>query len=148
MDTNDFEKIHNFSEKYDFQKINSEKYNFDLRSFINKEILDLNVKNIENIEVLSFNGLLVDACKKLDCDVIIRGLRALSDYEYEFKMALMNRSLDNSMETVFLMTDEKYSHISSSFVKEIYNLGGDVSAFIPEPALYRLDEIENEKNNK
>ena len=79
---------------------------------------------------------------------IIRGLRTLSDFEYEFRMAIMNRNLDDSIETVFLMTDEKYGHISSSFVKEIYNLNGDVGSFVPEIALYYLNKIKNEKNNK
>ena len=63
-------------------------------------------------------------------------------------MAIMNRSLDSSVETVFLMTDEKYGHISSSFVKEIYNLDGDVSSFVPNIALSYLNKLKNEKNNK
>ena len=75
-------------------------------------------------------------------------MRTLSDFEYEFRMAIMNRSLDNSIETVFLMTDEKYGHISSSFVKEIYKLDGDVCSFIPKVALSYLNKVKNEKDNK
>ena len=89
------------------------------------------VKNIENIKVLSFNGLLVDACKKLDCDVIIRGLRALSDYEYEFKMALMNRNLNNEVVTLFMMPHERYTHVTSSLIREVASLGGDISSYVP-----------------
>ena len=112
------------------------------------EIIKESVSDINNVQIKSFNGLLVDYARKNNIFTIIRGLRTLSDFEYEFRMAIMNRSLDNSMETVFLMTDEKYSHISSSFVKEIYNLNGDVSPFIPKAALYRLNKIKNEKNNQ
>ena len=103
---------------------------------------------IKNVRVESFNGLLVDYAKKNNVCTIIRGLRTLSDFEYEFRMAIMNRSLDSSIETVFLMTDEKYGHISSSFVKEIYNLDGDVSSFVPNIALSYLNKLKNEKNNK
>ena len=104
--------------------------------------------DIKNVRVESFNGLLVDYAKKNNVFTIIRGLRTLSDFEYEFRMAIMNRSLDNSIETVFLMTDEKYGHISSSFVKEIYKLDGDVCSFIPKVALSYLNKVKNEKDNK
>ena len=89
------------------------------------------VDGIENVEVLSFKGLLVDSCRRLDCNVIIRGLRALSDYEYEFKMALMNRNLDNDIVTLFMMPHERYTHISSSLIKEVASHGGDTSAYVP-----------------
>ena len=81
--------------------------------------------------MVTFNGLLVDKCKTLDCSVIIRGLRALSDYEYEFKMALMNRSLDDNIVTLFMMPHERYTHISSSLIKEVSLLGGDISKYVP-----------------
>ena len=112
------------------------------------EIISEATSSIENARVESFNGLLVDYAKKNNVFTIIRGLRTLSDFEYEFRMAIMNRSLDSSVETVFLMTDEKYGHISSSFVKEIYNLDGDVSSFVPNIALSYLNKLKNEKNNK
>ena len=112
------------------------------------EIISEATSCIENVRVESFNGLLVDYAKKNNVFTIIRGLRTLSDFEYEFRMAIMNRSLDSSIETVFLMTDEKYGHISSSFVKEIYNLDGDVSSFVPSIALSYLNKLRDEKNNK
>ena len=79
---------------------------------------------------------------------IVRGLRTLSDFEYEFQMAIMNRNLNKSIEIIFLMTDEKYSHISSSFIKEIHNLNGDIASFVPKPVIYQLNKMKNEKNNK
>ena len=106
------------------------------------------IAGIDNVRVESFEGLLVEYAKANNIPTIIRGLRTLSDFEYEFRMAIMNRNLDDSIETVFLMTDEKYGHISSSFVKEIYNLNGDVSSFVPEIALCYLNKIKDEKNNK
>ena len=89
------------------------------------------VKDFDNIEVVSFDGLLVEFCDKVDCKVIIRGLRALSDYEYEFKMALMNRALNDDIVTLFMMPHERYTHISSSLIREVSSLGGDISAYVP-----------------
>tara|TARA_Y100001970_G_C14219177_1_gene851567 strand:- start:487 stop:963 length:477 start_codon:yes stop_codon:yes gene_type:complete len=89
------------------------------------------VKDYDNIEVLSFEGLLVEFCNKIDCNVIIRGLRALSDYEYEFKMALMNRTLNDDIVTLFMMPHERYTHISSSLIREVSLLGGDISSYVP-----------------
>jgi pantetheine-phosphate adenylyltransferase len=79
----------------------------------------------------SFEGLLVDYCRKKGAGTVVRGLRALSDFEYEFQMALMNRHLDSRLETVFLMPDEKYTYLSSTLLKEIVRLGGDVGRFVP-----------------
>jgi len=79
-------------------------------------------------KVTSFEGLLVDYCQKIDAGVIIRGLRAVSDYEYESKLAMMNRQLDEAIETVFLMTSKDCSFISSHIVKEVAAFGGDVSS--------------------
>ena len=97
-------------------------------------------KDIKNLEVLRIDGLLVDVCAKLNCKVIIRGLRALSDYEYEFKMALMNRSLNDNIVTLFMMPHEQYTHISSSIVKEVFSFGGDVKNYIPEYVYDKLKE--------
>lgn len=83
------------------------------------------------VEVDAFNGLLVDYCRRKGAVAVARGLRALSDFEYEFQMALMNRHLDDRLETVFLMPDEKYTYLSSTLLKEIVRLGGDVSRFVP-----------------
>ena len=102
--------------------------------FTVKERLELTrdaVKDFDNIEVISFEGLLVEFCSELNCKVIIRGLRALSDYEYEFKMALMNRALNDDIVTLFMMPHERYTHISSSLIKEVSSLGGDISSYVP-----------------
>ena len=84
-----------------------------------------------NIEVKAFDSLLVDFAVENGADVIVRGLRAVSDFEYEFQMASMNRVLDNNIETVFLMASDRNHFISSRFVKEIAMLGGDISLFVP-----------------
>jgi len=87
---------------------------------------------MNGIEVDSFDGLLVDYAKRRNATVIVRGLRALSDFEYEFQMALTNRKICNDVETVFLMPSEQYSCLSSRMIKEIARLGGDVRPFVPE----------------
>ena len=89
------------------------------------------------IEVVPFEGLLIGFAQKLGAGVIIRGLRAVSDFDYEFQMAGMNRRLDHEIETVFLMASETNQFISSRFVKEIARLGGDVSSFVPKLTLER-----------
>ena len=112
------------------------------------EILRNSLSENSKVKIDSFEGLLVDYAKKKDIFTIVRGLRTLSDFDYEFRMAIMNRNLDNSIETIFLMTDEKYSHISSSSIKEVYTLGGDISPFVPKPVVRNLQKNSNEKNNK
>ena len=87
--------------------------------------------NLDNDEVEIFNGLLVKYVKSRKATAIIRGLRAISDFEYEFQMALMNRNLDIDISTVFLMPHQKYIHISSSLVKEVVEFGGDISSYVP-----------------
>ncbi len=89
------------------------------------------VKRIKNIEVEEFDGLLVDYAREKRADAIVRGLRAVSDFEYEFQMALTNRKLCADIDTIFLMPDEKYTYLNSSIVREISKLGGDVSEFVP-----------------
>lgn len=84
-----------------------------------------------NVEIDSFDGLLIDFAKKKNASIIIRGLRAVSDFDYEFQMALTNRKMDPKIETVFLMTDYKHSFLSSSLVKQIARLGGDISELVP-----------------
>ena len=86
----------------------------------------------KNVEVDSFKGLMVDHAVKHGSVAAIRGLRALSDFEFEFKMALMNRSLNDDIRTLFLMPHAKYTHVSSSMVKEAASLGGNVSAYVPD----------------
>jgi len=93
-----------------------------------------------NVEVDSFTGLLVEYAKSRDADVIVKGLRAVSDFEFEFQMALMNRQQEPSIETIFMMTGAEYSYLSSSIVKEVASLGGSVEGLIPEAVLSRLVE--------
>jgi len=96
------------------------------------------VRGIANVEVASFNGLLVDFAEQCGATVIIRGIRAVSDYEYELQMALMNRRLRPEIETVFLMAGEAHSFISSRLVKEVIRLGGNISGLVPRPVEVRL----------
>ena len=90
------------------------------------------------VSVRSFSGLLVDFAREVDATLIVRGLRAVSDYEYEPQMALMNRRLAPSIETVFLMAKEEYSYVSSRMVKDVARLGADVSGLVPEQVRRRL----------
>ena len=90
------------------------------------------------VEAAEFDGLLVDYARKRNAPLIIRGLRAVSDFEYEFQMALMNRQLWPELETIFLAPDTQYSFLSASLVREIASLGGDVSEFVPPQVLARL----------
>jgi pantetheine-phosphate adenylyltransferase len=94
------------------------------------ELAKATLGDIENVEVTGYDGLTVDFAKKHDLAVIIRGLRAVSDFEYEFQLANMNRHLTEEVETVFLTPTEKYTFISSSLVREVASLGGDVSEFV------------------
>ena len=96
------------------------------------------------VQADSFEGLLVDYAKKTGAKVIIRGLRAISDFEYEFQMAMMNRGLEPTLETLFMMTGESYFYISSHLVKEVVSLGGDVSGLVPRVVLKRLKKKFND----
>jgi len=93
------------------------------------------------IKVMPLQGLLVDFARELDVFTVIRGLRAVSDFEFEFQMALMNRKLEARLETVFLTPTEEFTYLSSRIVKEVARLGGDVSPFIPPAAALRLKNI-------
>ena len=101
---------------------------FDLAERI--ELAELALAGIPNVEVIGFNTLLADFVRKMGAGVLLRGLRAVSDFEYEFQLASMNRHLIPNVETLFLTPAEQYSFISSSLVREIARLGGDVSGFI------------------
>jgi len=92
------------------------------------------------VEVDTFSGLLVDYAERVGASVILRGIRAISDFEYEFQMALMNRRLDPQIETVFMMPAESYSYVSSRLVKEVFQLGGRVSDLVPPVVERRLSE--------
>jgi pantetheine-phosphate adenylyltransferase len=94
--------------------------------------------NIHNVQVYAFSGLLVNFMKSQSSKVIIRGLRAMSDFEYEFQLALMNRQLAPDIETFFIVTEPQYSYLSSSAVKNVFQFGGDVSDMVPECVRSRM----------
>jgi pantetheine-phosphate adenylyltransferase len=95
------------------------------------EMLRASTTHLENVEVRAFSGLLVAFAREIGAVAVIRGLRVISDFEYEFQLALMNRRLDKSLETVFLMPSEEYTYLNSSLIKEIASTGVDVSRFVP-----------------
>jgi pantetheine-phosphate adenylyltransferase len=97
-------------------------------------------RNFKNVAVEEFEGLLVRYARERGATVVVRGLRAVSDFEFEFQMALMNRKLDATVETIFLMPKDEYTFISSRVVREIAGLGGDVSAFVPPPVQRALKQ--------
>ena len=94
------------------------------------EMLKEVTKHIDNVEVKSFGGLTVDFTEKCDATVMVRGLRAVTDFEYELQIAQLNRVLNENIDTVFLITDLKYAYLSSSSVKEVASYGGDISQFV------------------
>lgn len=98
------------------------------------------LKDQRHVEVDSFNGLLVDYVIQKKTNVVIRGLRALSDFEYEFQMALMNRKLNRDVQSIFLMTDYKWFYTSSTIIKEAASLGGDVSGLVPPIVCKKLKQ--------
>ena len=98
------------------------------------------LKDQRNVEVDSFNGLLVDYVIQKKTNVVIRGLRALSDFEYEFQMALMNRKLNREVQSIFLMTDYKWFYTSSTIIKEAASLGGEVSGLVPPTVCKKLKQ--------
>lgn len=109
------------------------------------ELIKRVTKNLENVEVLSFDGLLVDFARLNNSKVILKGLRTMSDFEYEFQMALMNSKLDSEIETVFMMTSSAYSYVSSSAVKQVAKFGGSIEGFVPEEL---IEDIMNKFNVK
>lgn len=105
------------------------------------------LKHFENVIVDSFDGLIVDHAKEVGALGIIRGLRAISDFEFEFQMALMNRKLDDSLRTIFLMPHEKFTYLNSTIVRNLAQFGGDVSDFVP-PIVVKMLKEKNRINNK
>lgn len=106
------------------------------------QLVKESLEDIATVEVTTFDGLLVEAFRQLKVDVVIRGLRAVSDFEYELMIALMNRKLNPDFETVFLMPSEQFIYLHSSLVKEIYRLGGEISCLVPECVVKRFKEWE------
>ena len=124
--------------------INPEKdpiFSAEARKKLIEEALE---SSMPDVEVDVFQGLLVDYAKRKDADVIIRGIRAVSDYEYELQMALMNRRLEPGIETLFMLPAENYSYLSSHLVREIAENGGSISGLVPEVVEKRLLEILSE----
>jgi len=111
---------------------------FDLAERVNmaQEI----TSNCANVSVVGFNNLLVDFAHEQNSTVILRGLRAVSDFEYEFQLAGMNRNLAKDIETVFLTPAEQFAYLSSSLVKEVARLGGDVSKFVPQQVIAEIQK--------
>lgn len=95
-------------------------------------------KDLKNVEVLSFDGLLVDFARMHNSKVILKGLRTVADFEYEFQMALMNSKLDPDIETVFMMTSSAYSYVSSSSVKQVAKFGGNIRGLVPEELITEI----------
>jgi pantetheine-phosphate adenylyltransferase len=104
------------------------------------ELVKKSTAHLSGIEVQTFDGLLVDFAKENGIHVIVRGLRAFSDFEYEFQMALMNRKLKPEIETLFLMPKQDYSYVSSSNVRTVASLGGDITQFVPPPVAEALEQ--------
>lgn len=122
--------------------INAEKaplFSMDERLKIAQEVF----KDFPNVEIDTFEGLLVDYVERRRAHVIVRGLRAVSDFEFEFQMALMNRRLNGKIETVFMMPAEQYSYISSRLIKEVFSLGGRVHGLVPDTVEERLRQKVN-----
>ena len=110
--------------------------NINKKSFLSEkekiEAINLSLGSLKNVEIIAFDSLLVDFAKANNVQIILRGLRAVSDFEYEFQLAGMNKHLDKNIETFFLTPSEEFSNISSSLVREILMLGGDISSFVPQ----------------
>ncbi|MFB0521414.1 MAG: pantetheine-phosphate adenylyltransferase [Desulfatiglandales bacterium] len=104
------------------------------------EMIRESVKNDDHVSVESFSGLLVDYVASKKTNIILRGLRALSDFEYEFQLSLMNRKLNRNIQTIFLMTDYKWFYTSSTIIKEAASLGGAINGLVPEIVCTKLKE--------
>src|SRR5881409_2880406 len=104
------------------------------------EMIDEATSELSNFRIVAFDGLLIDLVAREQADCIVRGIRAVSDFEYEFQMALMNRKLRHTVETVFLMPHEKYTYISSRLIKEVASLGAGVSGLVPPAVEGRLTQ--------
>ena len=104
-------------------------------------------KDMPNVRIIPFEGLLVDFARKMQADLVIRGLRAITDFEYELQMAQTNHKMEPDLETVFLTTSLEYSYLSSSTVKEVAAFGGDISQFVPEAVMDRIAEKMKKKES-
>ena len=123
--------------------VKNQMFSVDERVFMLKESLS----QFKNVSVDSFDGLIVDHAKSLDAIGIIRGLRAVSDFEFEFQMALMNRKLDENLRTIFLMPNEKYTYLNSTIIRNLAVFHGDVTDFVP-PIVVDMLKKKNQINGK
>ena len=105
-------------------------------------------KNLDNVKIVPFEGLLVDFAKQMNAQVIVRGLRAITDFEYELQMSQTNRKLNSDVETIFLTTSLDYSYLSSTTVKEVASFDGDISQFVPEFVANKITEKIKEKRSE
>ena len=119
------------------------KYLFTLEE--REEMINESIKDFKNVKVDSFSGLLVNYAKKVDSTVIVRGLRAVSDFEYEMQLTFMNKALDDNIETFYMMANKQYSFISSSIVKGVSGFGADLSKFVPKHVAERLENQVKER---
>jgi pantetheine-phosphate adenylyltransferase len=109
-------------------------FNLDER----KELVEAAISGMDGVTVVHFEGLLVDLADKLSVDAVVRGLRFVSDFEYEFQLALMNRQLTRRVETVFMMPSARYSYLNATIVREVARLGGDITSLVPPVVAERL----------
>lgn len=120
---------------------------FDIEERVN--LIQKCIKSFNNVKVESFSGLLINFMKNVDATVIVKGLRAVSDFEYEFQMALMNNKLNPNIETVFMMTNAKYSYLSSSSVKQVAMFGGCIKGLVPDIIIKDIvNKINKEGDNQ
>ena len=119
------------------------KYLFTLEE--REEMINESIKDFNNVRVDSFSGLLVNYAKKVNSTVIVRGLRAVSDFEYEMQLTFMNKALDDNIETFYMMANKQYSFISSSIVKGVSGFGADLSKFVPIHVEERLEKKVKER---
>ena len=105
-------------------------------------------KNLKNVKIVPFEGLLIDFAKQMDAKVIVRGLRAITDFEYVLQMSQTNRKLNADVETLFLTTSLEYSYLSSTTVKEVASFGGDITQFVPEFVAEKVTEKIKERRSK
>ena len=122
------------------------KYTFDVEE--RRAMASEALSHLPNVTVDHFAGLLVDYMRLQEAQVIVRGLRAMSDFEYEFQMALMNRQLEPDVETFFIVTDAQYSYLSSGVVRDIFQLGGAMDSMVPIGVLRRLRERFPQRSNQ
>ena len=119
------------------------KYLFTLEE--REEMINESIKDFNNVKVDSFSGLLVNYAKKVNSTVIVRGLRAVSDFEYEMQLTFMNKAMDDNIETFYMMANKQYSFISSSIVKGVSGFGADLSKFVPKHVEERLEKKVKER---